>query len=86
MTNRSKALSFTLAPRYYDYQLKAEHRRPGSRDRFSIALFGSADQVEFVLPNPTLDPEGRSKFETFLAYTRLVVNGESKTTRLMVGK
>lgn len=70
----ANALSFTVAPRYYDYQLKLERKRRGPDDRLSIALFGSNDALAFVLPNPAFDPEGRSSFQTLLTYNRLSVS------------
>lgn len=70
-------LNFTVAPRYYDYQVKLERREKGSRDRLSLTLFGSNDQVQFILANPAYDPEGRSDFETLLAYNRLALNWET---------
>lgn len=70
----AKALQFTVAPRYYDYQLRLDRKLKGSRDRLSIALFGSNDEVAFVLPNPSLDAEGRGSVQTLLAYNRLAVN------------
>ncbi|MBX5483166.1 MAG: TonB-dependent receptor [Myxococcaceae bacterium] len=70
------ALNFTVAPRYYDYQVKLERRAKGSRDRLSLTFFGSNDRVAFVLNNPAYDPEGRADFETLLAYNRLALNWE----------
>ncbi len=68
---QADVLAFTVAPRFYDYQLKLERRRPNSRDRLTLSFFGSHDQVGFVLPNPALDPEGRGAFDTVIAYNRL---------------
>jgi hypothetical protein len=67
------ALSFTVAPRYYDYQARVEWRPPGGRSRFFVSLFGSDDRLELLLPNPAFDPEGRSEFGTAVNYNRLIV-------------
>jgi TonB family protein len=76
-SSQPDALTFTVAPRYYDFQLKVEHRQPASRDRFSITLFGSDDRISLLLPNPTLDPEGRGDFATVMSYLRLAVRWET---------
>ena len=67
-------LNFTVAPQYYDYQVRLERRVADSRDRLSFGLFGSYDRVAFVLKDPGFDPEGRADFESLLAYTRLAFN------------
>jgi outer membrane receptor protein involved in Fe transport len=63
------ALQFTLAPRYYDYQLRAEHKTPETRTFFE--LFGSNDRVGLVVPNPAADPEGHATFDSYVLYNRL---------------
>ena len=75
---KNSNLSFTLAPRYDDYQLKVERRAKGSRDRFSVTLFGSHDEVGFIIPNPTFDSEGRGSIRTLLAYNRLAFNYQTR--------
>src|SRR5207248_2397235 len=50
-------LSFTVAPRYYDWQVRLE-RKPQNGVRFFVQFFGSDDKLKFVLPNPAIDPEG----------------------------
>ncbi|MBI3182359.1 MAG: TonB family protein [Myxococcales bacterium] len=72
---QANVLAFTVAPRYYDYQLKVE-RRTGPNERFWVTLFGSNDQIAFVLPNPAYDPEGRGSFASLMAYNRLAINYE----------
>lgn len=66
------ALSFTVAPRYYDWQVRLE-RKPKNGVRFFVQFFGSDDKLKFVLPNPAVDPEGRGSFGTAIAYDRLNV-------------
>jgi TonB family protein len=85
-------LSFTVAPRYYDYQLKLERRPRGSRERLSLTLFGSNDALSLLFPNPAFDPEGRNTIDTLLTYNRLAFRwdkplGERLTmfTRASVG-
>ncbi len=67
-----EAISFTVAPRYLDYQLKLEYRPKGSKHRFFLSFFGSNDELVAALPNPSLDPEGRGTFGTSILYNRLL--------------
>jgi TonB family protein len=67
------SLSFTVAPRYYDYQVRVEWKPPNGKSRFFVSLFGSDDKLEILLPNPAFDPEGRSTFGTAVNYNRLTV-------------
>lgn len=69
-------LSFTVGPRYYDYQLKVERRPKNGRTRFWVSLFGSNDQLRLLLGNSAFDPEGRGEFSTLLFYNRLAANLE----------
>ncbi len=47
----AKALPLTLAPRYYDFQLKYDHRL-SSRTNFTAFAFGSDDKLRAVLDEP----------------------------------
>lgn len=67
------ALAFSVAPRYADYQVRAEWRPPKGRRRFFVTLFGSSDALVALLPNPSIDPEGRGQFGTSLTYNRLLL-------------
>ncbi|MBL8910143.1 MAG: TonB-dependent receptor, partial [Archangium sp.] len=68
------AISFTLAPRYWDYQARVEYRPKSSpKTRFFVSFFGSSDELKLALPNPSLDPEGRGTFGTSILYNRLLV-------------
>ena len=69
-------LTFTVGPRYLDYQLKLERRPKNGRSRFWISLFGSNDQLKLLLGNSTFDPEGRGEFSTLLFYNRLAATLE----------
>ncbi|MDP1825352.1 MAG: TonB-dependent receptor [Archangium sp.] len=66
------AVSFTLAPRYYDYQARLEYRPKSGKVRFFVSFFGSSDELVLALPNPSLDPEGRGTFGTSILYNRLL--------------
>ncbi|GMU58811.1 MAG: hypothetical protein AMXMBFR34_05740 [Myxococcaceae bacterium] len=66
------AIAFSVAPRYFDYQVRAEWRPPRGKSRFFLTAFGSSDMLVALLPNPALDPEGRGQFGTSLAYNRLL--------------
>ena len=35
----------SILPRYWDYQLRLDHGRPGDRDSFTVMFFGSDDEV-----------------------------------------
>lgn len=67
------ALSFTVAPRYYDYQLRVEYRPPKGKSRFFVSFYGSDDKLALLLPNAAIDPEGRGTFGTSINYNRLTV-------------
>ncbi|MFO0600293.1 MAG: TonB-dependent receptor [Myxococcaceae bacterium] len=68
-------VGFSLAPQYFDYQLRAE-RRATSKSRLFIALFGSSDRYAFINPNPFIDPatEGnQGSSGNAIAYHRLAL-------------
>ena len=66
-------LSFTVAPNYFDWQLRAEWKPKSGKRRFFVTLFGSGDALKLVLPNPSLDPEGRGEIGTTIGYNRLLI-------------
>lgn len=72
------AISFTLAPRYWDYQARLEYRPEHGRFRFFTSFFGSSDALVGALPNPSIDPEGRGTFGTSILYNRLLVGVDAK--------
>ncbi|MFZ5439235.1 MAG: TonB-dependent receptor domain-containing protein [Myxococcota bacterium] len=74
------AVSFTLAPRYWDYQARLEYRPKGGRTRFFVSFFGSSDALVLALPNPSIDPEGRGSFGTSILYNRLLFGLDLKLT------
>ena len=55
--NVQNQLGFARAPQFWDYQVRAEHRKPGSKNRVFIAAFGSSDSWAFVTPNRFLDSD-----------------------------
>ena len=72
------AVSFTLAPRYYDYQARLEYRPKNGKVRFFVSFFGSSDALVLALPNPSIDPEGRGTFGTSILYNRLLLGLDLK--------
>jgi TonB family protein len=67
-------LKLTVAPRYYDYQLRLERNVGDARTWFE--LFGSNDRLALAVANPAGDPEGRSSFGTYSFYNRLTFHDE----------
>jgi len=52
-------VSLTSAPRYYDYQLRADHHPGGGKTRLKLLAFGSDDEVVVVGRRPDADnPQG----------------------------
>jgi len=74
----SDALNFTVAPRYYDYQLRAEHLSEDKKSRFFVFFFGSDDKMKLLVPNLTADPEGRNSFGNTMHYDRLAIGWERR--------
>ncbi len=75
-----EAVSFTLAPRYWDYQARLEYRPKSGPTRFFVSFFGSSDALVLALPNPSVDPEGRGTFGTSILYNRLLVGLDHRIT------
>lgn len=48
------AVTFTVAPRYYDYQLIADYH-PDSRDKLQLFIFGSDDKLVFIFGDQVAD-------------------------------
>jgi TonB family protein len=74
-------LSFTVAPNYFDWQLRAEWKPKTGNKRFFVTLFGSSDSLKLVLPNPAIDPEGRGEFGTTIAYNRLLIGFDAALSK-----
>lgn len=72
------ALTFVVAPRYYDYQVKAEWKPKSGRQRLFFSFFGSDDALKFLLPNASVDPEGRGEFGTTINYNRWLLGYDLK--------
>lgn len=68
------ALKFTVAPRYYDYQVRLERKVDTTRTWFE--LFGSNDRLGLAVANPAVDPEGHSTFDTYVFYNRLAFHDD----------
>ncbi len=71
---QAKSLSFTVAPRYYDYQAQLVHKPKEGQGRLSLTLFGSNDELSFLTANPAIDPEGRGSIDSLMAYNRLALD------------
>jgi len=71
-------LKLTVAPRYYDYQLRAEHRSEEKNSRFFVFIFGADDKLKLLMPNNKLDVEGRNSFGTTMRFDRLAVGWERR--------
>lgn len=53
------SVSLTSAPRYYDYQLRADHHPGGGKTRLKLLAFGSDDEIVVVGNTPdAADPNG----------------------------
>jgi TonB family protein len=72
------ALKFSVAPRYYDYQLRAEYRSEEKNSRFFVFVFGADDKLKLLMPNATIDPEGRSSVGNTMRFDRLAVGWERR--------
>jgi len=71
----ASSIGFSLAPQYFDYQLRAE-RKSTSKSRLFISLYGSSDRYAFINPNPFIDPatEGnQGSAGNAIAYHRLTL-------------
>lgn len=69
----SLGLELTVAPVYYDYQLKVDWSpRPG--DRISLLGFGSHDEMKFLLNKPPSgDPSLRGDMSMWVDFQRLLL-------------
>lgn len=73
------SLAFTVAPRYWDYQLKTDF--DFGRDELSFFLFGSDDKLSFVLSDPgQVNAEGRSDVHSAISFHRLTTRWKRKLT------
>lgn len=64
----AKALPLTLAPRYYDFQLKYDHHL-GPRTNFTAFVFGSDDKLRAVLEEPPAAfPAARGNISTATSF------------------
>lgn len=83
-------VSFVLAPRYWDFQLKSRWE-PAEGHAIGTNFFGSHDELGFLVEDPQeFDPEAREDFRNVTRFTRFTVFWEAKlgagvTQRLEVG-
>ena len=79
MKNTSEdAFRFIVSPRYYDYQLRAEHNSEEKNSRFFVFIFGSDDKLKLVVPNATIDAEGRNSLSNTMRYDKIAVGWERR--------
>ena len=66
-------INFTVAPRYWDYQILFDY--PVSGGELSVRAFGSSDKLKLVFSGPNDDPEAtedvRNQVETSQYFSRL---------------
>lgn len=68
----AKLLPLTLAPRYYDYQLKVDHRF-GKKTDMTVFLFGTDDALKAVLTQaPVAFPAARGEVSTRTSFGTLL--------------
>jgi TonB family protein len=66
----NSAVSFTTAPRFYDYQFIASYR-PDERDKVRLIFFGSQDSLAAIIHHPGNDPTLAGDLTTRIAYHEL---------------
>jgi len=71
-------MKLTVSPRYYNYQLRAEHRSEEKNSRFFVYVFGADDKFKMVMPNAKFDVEGRNSFGTTTRFDRIAVGWERR--------
>jgi TonB family protein len=88
----SANIDFTVAPRYYDYQIFYDYKK--GKNRIRAYYFGSDDQLRFLLDKPTgSDPSIRGTFKTgtglsrfYLAWDHQISSGLSHHTSVSSGQ
>ncbi|MFT3837542.1 MAG: TonB family protein [Myxococcaceae bacterium] len=58
------ALSFSVSPQYWDYQIRAE-KKTSARGRAFVMLYGSSDTYSFTNPLPFFDPTSEASAGSF---------------------
>ncbi len=74
-------IGFARAPQFWDYQVRAERKLAGSRNRVFVTVFGSSDKWAFVQANPFLGNDLEGNFGaagSSQLYNRLVVGIDQK--------
>jgi TonB family protein len=68
------SVQFMTAPRYWDYQAKAEWAPKNGKDRVSLQYFGGHDLMQLLATNAAMiDPEGRNDVGASADFQRLVL-------------
>ncbi len=74
----SAGVSFLVAPRYYDYQLKATYTL-GKDEKVYASFFGAEDKLGFLVEDPQqFDPESRESFENLTRFNRFLLGWEKQ--------
>lgn len=77
LVTNSDAVNFSVAPRYWDYQLKVDF--DWGRDRLSVFSFGSDDELSFLLKNPSqFTTENRGNFFSNIGFHRVSAKWDHK--------
>lgn len=72
-------IGFTIAPRYWDYQLKTDW--DFGKDELSFFLFGSNDRLSLILSDATqTNVEGRGNIDTNIAFHRFTARWKRMLT------
>ncbi|MFZ4736943.1 MAG: TonB family protein [Bradymonadia bacterium] len=71
-------LDFVVAPRYYDYQTIYDWKK--GRHQLKLFLFGSDDELSFLLDQPAGDPAVRGNFKNKTTFYRGYANWIYKVT------
>lgn len=74
-------IGLARAPQFWDYQVRAERRVAGSRNRLFVAVFGSSDRWAFISRNPFADADVEGNAGAAASsqlYNRLVLGLDQK--------
>lgn len=74
---KNRAFDLTVAPRYYDYQLKFDWRI-NKQNHISLMFFGSDDMLSFLRSEPLGNPELRGDFALHSLFHRLQLSWKLK--------
>jgi len=75
-------ISFSTAPRFYDYQVIGSWK-PDPQNSGRVIWYGSRDRLELILENPGDDPVVRGALSTAVMFHALQVSAKSKLSRTL---